>query len=276
MIRRRQMHLTELRTAIELAVASGAIGFLVHALQGLPSRLGSDIGRVVLVAGVVAIAWRIAHLLSRAKARRRLFDKARASIERQMASLVRRRAQLVRPDPYGKPLTEKWTEEIEYFVTHHIEPTLGAREQGMLAEHRAAIADLVATRVEAEIGARPAFRASDAMSPVEFETFCAEELRRAGWAAGVTRQSGDQGADVVAEKAGLRVVLQCKLYTRPVGNKSVQEAAAARAHEQATHAVVVTNSSFTPAAEALAATNRVLLLHYRDLRNLDSILRVKR
>jgi HJR/Mrr/RecB family endonuclease len=170
-------------------------------------------------------------------------------------------------------MLEKWTSEIDYFITHHIVPTLTVREQSMLAHEHAAIADLVASQVETEMQARPAFRGvSDAKTPAEFETFCAEELRRAGWNAQVTQQSRDQGVDVVAEKAGMRVVLQCKFYSRPVGNKSVQEVAAARAHEQAHYGVVVTNNGYTPAAEQLAATNRILLLHYRDLRTLDTIL----
>jgi restriction system protein len=271
------MHLTEIRIVLELLVSLGVVGGVVHLLQGTASRTGGDLGRIVMVAGVVVIASRTVYLLERAAVRRRLFRKARSTIRRQIQSLVRRRAQLVRKDPYGKPLLEKWFGEIDYFITHHIAPSLTAREHDMLVSERGRIADLVAAEVEAELRAGPLLRGfSDAMSPADFEVFCAEELRRAGWTTSVTGQSGDQGADVVAEKAGARVVLQCKLYTRPVGNKSVQEAAAARAHEQARYGIVVTNTGFTPAAEALAATNRILLLHYRDLRNLDSILGLRR
>lgn len=269
------MHLIELRAAVEFVVSLGVVGVLVHYIDGL--KLGTDIGRVVLVFGVVALACRTVYLLERAGARRTLFKKAGGTIERQMKSLVRRRAQLVRQDPYGRPLLDKWTDEIEYFITHHIEPSLTTRERDMLPSARAAIADLVASRVEAALRTGPVFRGfSDEMSPADFEVFCAEELRRAGWTASVTGQSRDQGADVVAEKAGTRVVLQCKLYGRQVGNKSVQEAAAARAHERADYGIVVTNNGFTPAAEELAATNRIFLLHYRDLASLDSILRRSR
>ena len=74
----------------------------------------------------------------------------------------------------------------------------------------------------------------------------------------------------MAEKRGIRVVVQCKLYARPVGNKAVQEIAAAKAHEQAHYGVVVSNNSYTQDAEQLASTNRILLLHYTDLCELDS------
>jgi restriction system protein len=54
---------------------------------------------------------------------------------------------------------------------------------------------------------------------IEYETFCAEVLRRAGWNARVTIATGDQGTDIVAERDGKRVVVQCKFYTKPVSNK---------------------------------------------------------
>jgi restriction system protein len=60
-----------------------------------------------------------------------------------------------------------------------------------------------------------------------------------------------------------------------VGNQAVQEIAAGKAHEQAYWAAVVTNNRYTSAAEQLAATNGILLLHYSDLPNLDAILQAK-
>ena len=77
---------------------------------------------------------------------------------------------------------------------------------------------------------------------------------------------------MIAERAGKRVVLQCKLYSGPVGNGAVQEIAAGRAHERADFGAVVTNSRYTAPAEQLAATNSILLLHYRDLLRLEEML----
>jgi restriction system protein len=239
-----------------------------------PELVGSAIALTFLSACFAAIAYQSARILWRTRARRRLLGKVNAVINQQVASLVRRRAQLVKLDAYGKPQMEKWIREVDYFIMNHIAPSLTPMEQGILARERAAITNLLASRVEAATQAQPAFQAfCDDMTPAEFEVFCAEELRRGGWDARVTMQSRDQGVDVVAEKDGARVVLQCKLYARPVGNKSVQEVAAARAHEHANYGVVVTNNGYTLAAEQLATTNGVLLLHYLDLRNLDDILR---
>jgi restriction system protein len=95
--------------------------------------------------------------------------------------------------------------------------------------------------------------------------FCANQLRQSGWDAQLTKGSGDKGVDVIATKNGVRVILQCKLYSKPVGNKAVQEAAAGKLHEGAHYAAVVSNSSYTPAAEQLAHTTGVMLLHHSGL-----------
>ena len=172
---------------------------------------------------------------------------------------------------------EKWEKETDYFITQHIEPSLTTNECRALERERTGIVNLIRTRVEAVAENQPAlWKFSDDMTPAGFENFCADELRRAGWNARVTMQGRDQGVDVVAEKDDVRVVIQCKLYTRPVGNKSVQEAAAAKAHEQASYGIVVTNNRYTTAAEQLASTNGILLLHYSQLQNLDNLLGERR
>jgi restriction system protein len=110
------------------------------------------------------------------------------------------------------------------------------------------------------------------MTPQEFEHFCAQVLREAKWDARVTQYSCDQGVDIVAEKRGLRIVVQCKKYSKPVGNRAVQEVVAAIAHAGAQRGIVVTTCGYTPAAERLAASNEVLLLHYSNLRRIDRLL----
>lgn len=102
----------------------------------------------------------------------------------------------------------------------------------------------------------------------EFERWVAEALARFGWKAEVTRGSGDQGLDVIAEKAGKRVGLQCKLYGGPVGNKAVQEAHAGKVYYGVDAVGVLTNASFTPSATALAAVTGVKLFSQHDIPHL--------
>lgn len=104
------------------------------------------------------------------------------------------------------------------------------------------------------------------MTPRQFEDHCADILASVGWSARVIGASGDQGADIKATRAGVVLVVQCKLHSAAVGNKAVMEVYAAQAHYRATAAVVVTTSGFTRAAKALASTTRVYLLAPTQLR----------
>lgn len=109
------------------------------------------------------------------------------------------------------------------------------------------------------------------MTPNAFEAFCADQLRTCGWEANVTPRGQDQGVDVIAHKNGISIVLQCKFYSNPVGNKAVQEIAAGRVHQQAHYGAVVTNNTYTASARQLAKTNGILLLHHSELVNIDSM-----
>ena len=74
-------------------------------------------------------------------------------------------------------------------------------EQSHFDSRRAEYIPVVAARSDQLVPQRPAFDGfTESMSPSEFETFCAEQLQKAGWNARVTQTSRDQGVDVVAEK----------------------------------------------------------------------------
>ena len=225
------------------------------------------------LAGVIAAIAVVATVLLARRSRRNLFERANALIEQNADRLAKRRAQLVRQDAYGKPLLDKWHAEIDYFITEHIRPTLPIKQQSMLQDVRDEITCMIKARTEIQAQQTPIFQAfSDAMTPSEFEGFCAEQLQLTGWGAYVTPGSGDQGVDVIAEKDGVHVVLQCKLYSGSVGNAAIQEIVAGKAYEKADYCAVVTNSKYTVAAEQLAAANGVLLLHYSDLPRLETLL----
>ena len=75
----------------------------------------------------------------------------------------------------------------------------------------------------------------------------------------VTQASNDYGIDVLAEKDNIKYAIQCKLCSRPVGNKAVQEAFSGKSFYDCHIAVVVTNNIFTKHAIQLAQHNGVLL-----------------
>lgn len=103
------------------------------------------------------------------------------------------------------------------------------------------------------------------MHPLDFERHCAKVIAAQGWASNATKASGDYGADIVAEKDGLRVVVQVKKWRAPVNLKAVQEIATARAYYRAHAAFVVSVSGYRESARTLAQSNRVLLLSHDDL-----------
>lgn len=220
--------------------------------------------------------------------RRRALILAGEEIEAQRTRLRLRRLQLVIPDPYGSRDLDRWNREKAYFCRSRIGRSLAARG---LAAQWPAIAREVDRRIEhaaapaatgwwrglsrrrgrrehvgRRVDAGPA-RFDPRMDPVDYERHCALLLRRAGWEAEVTAASGDQGTDVLARRGRRSLVLQCKLYSRPVGNSAVQQIAAARLHHRADFAAVVSNADFTRRARELAATNGVYLLHHEELRD---------
>ena len=63
----------------------------------------------------------------------------------------------------------------------------------------------------------------------------------------------DFGADIIARGFLFsKIVVQCKDYSKPVGVRAVQEAAAAKRYYHASRAAVATNSTFTRQARELA------------------------
>lgn len=205
----------------------------------------------------------------RSRLNKLLLEQVKGTVTLHIDALARRRAQLVQPDAYGKLQMERWQKEVEYFIQHQVTPHLSTASRKALQRNKLYVLAAIEQQVLAASAAkRPFTLFSDDLTPAEYELFCAQVLRESGWDARVTKGSRDQGVDVVAARNDLRVVIQCKLYTAPVGNKAVQEVSAGRAHEQAHFGVVVSNSRYTASAEALAKTNRILLLHHRDLPHL--------
>lgn len=100
----------------------------------------------------------------------------------------------------------------------------------------------------------------DCMEGHDFEYFCADILRQNGYInVDVTRGSGDQGIDILAEKDGIKYGIQCKCYSSDIGNKAVQEAFSGKTFYGCHVAVVLTNRHFTKSAKELADSNHVLL-----------------
>lgn len=98
------------------------------------------------------------------------------------------------------------------------------------------------------------------MTGHDFEKYCAHLLSLNGFTSiSVTRDSGDQGIDIIAYKGDVKYGIQCKLYSSHVGNSAVQEAYSGKDFYKCQIGAVLTNNDFTDSARELADSLGVLL-----------------
>lgn len=88
--------------------------------------------------------------------------------------------------------------------------------------------------------------------PWDFERWCAASIESQGWEVTETPVTGDQGIDLLAEREGVFVVVQCKATARPAGTSAVQQAIAGMHFSTADYCCVISRNGFTPGARALA------------------------
>lgn len=112
----------------------------------------------------------------------------------------------------------------------------------------------------------------DKMDGWEFEEYVAGLLVRNGYHnVEVTRGSGDQGVDILAQKDGTSYAIQCKNYESKIPNKAVQEAYAGARFYGCDISVVLTNSYFSPSALELGDEIGVELWDREELKKLVRI-----
>lgn len=100
----------------------------------------------------------------------------------------------------------------------------------------------------------------NSLSGLGFEKLLMKLYRAMGYEVRHLGQTGDQGGDLIAVKDDVGLLIQAKCYSGNVGNKAVQEVAAARLHYKCQKAAVVASADFTKEAVDLAASNGVALI----------------
>ncbi|MBP5399184.1 MAG: restriction endonuclease [Alphaproteobacteria bacterium] len=180
--------------------------------------------------------------------------------------LVKKFKQLVYKDDYGIIKTDSFKRELRYFIKNVIEP-----ENNIVEFNQEDLIEQVVNNMKENVNIDEVSFSSN-ISPYDFEKQCAQILNKCGWSARTTQKSLDQGIDVIAEKNGSSIAIQCKLYSQPVGNKAVQEANSGKSFYKTDYAAVVTNNTYTSSARQLAQNCGVFLLSYEDLADLDKII----
>lgn len=185
-------------------------------------------------------------------------------------SIKRRQTEL--RGEYGEVDSTRWWVEATKFVTRN--PTVSSAVV-VLQELNSALGlevdwvELLVGVVDRSVSPAVNLPEVGAGDGIGFEHACAAILERCGWDVTVTRATGDQGVDLLAKRNGLTVAIQCKNTAQPVGNSAVQEIFAGRSFYEATAAVVVSRSGFTPSAFQLANRLAVALIDVTSLAALD-------
>lgn len=93
-----------------------------------------------------------------------------------------------------------------------------------------------------------------------FEKLVAALFEKMEYNVRFTRTTGDYGIDIIADDDIVRIAIQCKCYYgHSVGNDAVQQAISGKEFYGCDKAMVVTNSTFTPAAIEQAKKSNVIL-----------------
>lgn len=191
-------------------------------------------------------------------------DRHNKLIQKHKPTLVQKYKQLTYMDDYGNFKKEGFLKELDYFIRNTLFKNESYTNSNYEYEYNRILL-LIENAVEEE----PDIKVNN---PFDFEKKCAEILNKNGWQAKATQKSADKGIDVIATKDDITVALQCKLYSKPVGLKAVQEAFSGKEYYNANYAGVVTNSTFTVAARQLAKSCNIYLLSPDSLKDLDKVI----
>jgi len=121
-----------------------------------------------------------------------------------------------------------------------------------------------ATRTAQELLQR--FDSVHLMNGTQFEYFMADLFKAMGYRTSVLGGAGDQGVDILLTKGDQKIVVQCKNYAKPVGNRLVQEVYTGSTYHGGTEAWVVAPRGYTSGAVELAKRANVQLYDARTIR----------
>ena len=197
--------------------------------------------------------------------RRRFLERQRLieTVDRHRGALTRNIERAVKKNDYGALVEDKRHEALdEFFASMDLDMSVINSEEAVeLVFEQLDIRD----HEDHQVGFDATNLPFDGHA---FEKWVAEALIGFGWQANVTSGSGDQGIDVVAEKNGKKLGIQCKLYSSSIGNKAVQEAHAGKSYYDTDAVAVLSNASYTSSAKDLAKVTGVELLSHHDIPDL--------
>jgi len=175
-------------------------------------------------------------------------------------------------DRFGKEKNkESWNYRNYYFDQNRLDDFVSVLNEKGLQINRQQLEDYLKETIDKSehglllnsVGSEA--KALDSLSGSDFEFLLKRLFEAMGFSVQLTGKSGDQGADLIANRNGKRYIIQAKRYSGSVGNSAVQEAVAAKPHYDCSHAVVVSTGEYTRGAMDLAKSNNVQLVGKKEL-----------
>jgi len=210
-------------------------------------------------------------MIAQSTKRKKAFEqRLQAAMEQHRRALISYYLQTRQTDQFGNVDYKKWVKKIEIFLVNQV--GIDARNFSYWRNTKSGV-DAVnkvhaytVLQVESEQAKNPLTRVdTQELTPVEYERYCGELLRHEGWTVTYTPLTADGGADFIAEKDDFRLIAQVKRYSKPVGNKAVQEANSAVRLYRGNAACVIAPRGFTAQAQREAQALNVELLHHSEL-----------
>lgn len=176
---------------------------------------------------------------------------------------------LVTEDAFGEKNYKKFKNELINFILKKSKFKEELDESGMFYQFGETQFDSVIEVIETFLEKEAEEMEYDSdMSPYDYEDFCANEFNKNGWRANSTKGTSDQGIDVIAKRKNKTLVAQCKKYSKPVGNKAVQEVVAGISFYKADVGIVIATNGYTKSAKSLASANNIKLIHHSEIKAL--------
>ncbi len=190
--------------------------------------------------------------------------KSLSVINSHKEQLAIQRRKYVHIDSYGKENVKTWFEkEIPYFIESHIFPLLTIQELNnfwVVGNEIHLLIDSKSKQIKPK-----SVEFNENMNGFEFEDYCKQILESKGWKVEKTKNGADQGIDLIIQQKKRKIGVQCKKYSRPIGNKSVQEVKAGLNYYNLSEGVVLGNKTFTKSAINLGNANNIKLLHFLEI-----------
>lgn len=105
----------------------------------------------------------------------------------------------------------------------------------------------------------------DNMNGYEFERYISLLLNSRGFKSQVTKERGDFGVDVLADKDNIKFAIQVKRQSNKVSQSAIREVVAGQSYYNCEKTIVITNSYFTESAKTLARVNNCELINRDSL-----------